>query len=94
MQDEPEVPGSESTFPSLLDGAVGAPEAVTEDLESCRRIAADPSRSIEERLEASEVLIASEVGDTRLSRARTLERETGIRQLLLKFEGGIPSGTQ
>jgi threonine synthase len=94
MQDEPEVPGSESTFPSLLDGAVGAPEAVTEDLESCKRIAADPSRSIEERLEAYEDLIASEVGDTRLSRARNLERENGIRQLFLKFEGGNPTGTQ
>ncbi len=94
MQDEPEVRGSQSSFPSLLDGAVRAPEAVTEDLENCRKIAADPSRSIEERLEAYEDLIASEVGDTRLSRARNLERENGIRQLFLKFEGGNPTGTQ
>ncbi|MEJ2482255.1 MAG: pyridoxal-phosphate dependent enzyme [Gemmatimonadota bacterium] len=94
MQDESDVPTHGPTFPSLLDGAVGAPEAVTEDLESCRRIAADPARSIEERLEAYEDLIASEVGDTRLSRARNLEREHGIRQLYLKFEGGNPTGTQ
>lgn len=35
-----------------------------------------------------------EVGDTSLSRARNLERELGIRQLYLKFEGGNPTGTQ
>jgi threonine synthase len=87
MQDDP-------TFPSLLDGAVGAPDSVTEDLEWCRRIAGDPSRSLEERLEAYEDLIASEVGDTRMIRARNLEREHGIRQLFLKFEGSNPTGTQ
>ena len=94
MPDEPEVPGSESTFPSLLDGAVGAFEPVSEDLESFRRIAGDPARSVDERLESYEDLIASEVGDTRLSRARNLEREHGFRQLYLKFEGGNPTGTQ
>ena len=94
MQDEPDLSGAIPTFPSLLDGAVGALESTTEDLEGCKRIAADPSRSVEERLEAYEDLIASEVGDTRLSRARNLERENGIRQLFLKFEGGNPTGTQ
>ncbi len=94
MQEEPELPGSESAFPSLLDGAVGSREMITDDLEGCRRIAADPSRSMQERLEAYEDLIASEVGDTRLTRARNLEREHGIRQLFLKFEGGNPTGTQ
>jgi threonine synthase len=87
MQDDP-------TFPSLLDGAVGALDTVTEDLEWCRRIAGDPSRSLDDRLEAYEDLIASEVGDTRMLRARNLEREHGIRQLFLKFEGGNPTGTQ
>ena len=83
----------DSTFPHLLDGAVGSRE-LTEDLEGCRRIAADASRSLDERLEAYEDLIASEVGDTRLIRARNLEREHGMRQLFLKFEGGNPTGTQ
>ncbi len=87
MQDDP-------TFPSLLDGAVGALDTVAEDLEWCRKIAGDPSRSLDERLEAYEDLIASEVGDTRMLRARNLEREHGIRQLFLKFEGGNPTGTQ
>jgi threonine synthase len=34
------------------------------------------------------------VGDTRLARARNIERETGLRQLFLKFDGGNPTGTQ
>ena len=87
MRDDP-------TFPSLLDGAVGALATATEDLEWCRKIAGDLSRSLDERLEAYEDLIASEVGDTQLIRARNLEREHGIRQLFLKFEGGNPTGTQ
>ncbi|MCB1035867.1 MAG: pyridoxal-phosphate dependent enzyme, partial [Acidobacteria bacterium] len=57
-------------------------------------VASDPLRSLDERLEAYEDLIDSEVGDTSLSRARHLERETGLRQLFLKFEGGNPTGTQ
>ncbi len=74
----------------LLDGAVGA----ASEIHSQRRIAADPNRSLEERLEAYEDVIDSEVGDTTLTRARNLEREVGLRQLYLKFEGGNPSGTQ
>ena len=35
-----------------------------------------------------------EVGDTSFTRARNLERESGIRQLYLKFEGNNPTGTQ
>jgi threonine synthase len=46
------------------------------------------------RLEAYEDIIDSEVGDTTLSRARNIERETGLRQIYLKFEGGNPTGTQ
>lgn len=49
---------------------------------------------LDERLEAYEDLIDSEIGDTALSRARHLERDTGLRQLFLKFEGGNPTGTQ
>ena len=38
--------------------------------------------------------IDSEVGDTTLTRARNVEREVGVRQIFLKFEGGNPTGTQ
>lgn len=48
----------------------------------------------EERLEAFEDIIDSEVGDTALVRARNMERQMGVRQLYLKFEGGNPTGTQ
>jgi threonine synthase len=45
-------------------------------------------------LEAYEDIVDSEVGDTTLSRARNIEREVGLRQIYLKFEGGNPTGTQ
>ena len=75
---------------NLLDGAVW----VAPDIDSLRSITSDPARPLEERLEAYEDVLDSEVGDTTLTRARNLEREFGIRQLFLKFEGANPSGTQ
>lgn len=59
-----------------------------------RELLRDPHASLEDRLEAFEDIIDSEVGDTSLVRARHLEREFGLRQLYLKFEGGNPTGTQ
>jgi threonine synthase len=46
------------------------------------------------RLETSLNIIDSEVGDTAMVRARNIEREKGLRQIYLKFEGGNPSGTR
>lgn len=57
-------------------------------------LASDAESELEERLEAYEDLLDSEIGDTSLSRARHLEREQGLRQIYLKFEGGNPTGTQ
>jgi threonine synthase len=88
------MPVEPSSFPSLLDGALGPPGVLTDELEECRRVATDRTLDLERRLEAYEDLIASEIGDTRLARARNFERELGIRQLFLKFEGGNPTGTQ
>jgi threonine synthase len=76
---------------NLLDDAVSLPE---EDVGSHRAAAADAGRSIEERLDAYDDIIDSDVGDTSLSRARNIERDYGLRQLFLKFEGANPSGTQ
>jgi threonine synthase len=78
----------------LLDGATGETSEITEALEDLGAIVADSSRSLDERLSAYEDIIDSEVGDTTLARARNLEREVGLRQIYLKFEGGNPSGTQ
>jgi threonine synthase len=79
---------------TLIDGATGQVAELFESAEKMRLIAADRSRDLEERIEAYEDIIDSEVGDTALVRARNLEKEVGFRQLFLKFEGGNPSGTQ
>ncbi len=79
---------------SLLDGARSQYPTIAPELEIQRKIAADRTRSLEERLEAFEDIIDSEIGDTNLTRARNIEREYGLRQIFLKFEGSTPSGTQ
>jgi threonine synthase len=70
--------------------------ASSESLETTawQRSAADTSMPLDIRLEALADIIDSEVGDTTLVRARNLERDVGLRQLFLKFEGGNPTGTQ
>lgn len=83
-----------SNVGGLLDGADPSSATTEIDLAAVRRICSDDTRSIEERLEAYEDLYESEVGDTILTRARNIEREVGVRQIYLKFEGDNPSGTQ
>ena len=78
----------------LLDGAVGDLDAIKSYLASQRRRAADPHLAVEERMAAFEDIADSEVGDTTLVRARNIEREVGLRQIYLKFEGGNPTGAQ
>ena len=82
--------------PGLLLDAVAATPAggYLGGLDSQREVARDPGRPLEERLEAFEDLFDSEVGDTNLVRARNIEREFGLRQLYLKFEGSNPTGSQ
>ncbi len=82
------------TLLSLLDGASSQRPFIATELETQRRVAADTSRPLPERLEAYEDIMDSEVGDTHLVRARNVEREMGLRQIYLKFEGGNPTGTQ
>jgi threonine synthase len=79
---------------SLLDGATAQYPSIAPELELQRKIAADHSRTREERLEAFEDIIDSEIGDTNLTRARNIEREFGVRQIYLKFEGSTATGTQ
>jgi threonine synthase len=78
----------------LIDGASGEVEKFAQDLQPLQEIIKSSSTPLEERLEAYEDIIDSQVGDTTLMRARNIEREVGIRQIYLKFEGGNPSGTQ
>ena len=84
---------SEEPF-SLIDGANGTAGEVSRQFDEQRRIASNQDLPLEERLEAYEDIFDSEVGDTALVRARNLEREVGLRQIYLKFEGGNPTGTQ
>lgn len=77
----------------MMDGAVGEVDATIRDVEAQRRIAADKTQPLPLRLEAYEDIIDSQVGDTSMVRARNIEREMGLRQIFLKFEGGNPSGT-
>ncbi len=79
---------------ALIDGAASESANVFEELQKQYSILADKSLTIEQRLNAFELIIDSEIGDTSLIRAKSLERELSIRQLFLKFEGGNPTGTQ
>jgi len=78
----------------LIDGAAGEISQVSRELQPQSLIVTDKNKTLDERLEAYEDIIDSQVGDTTLIRARNIEREVGIRQLFLKFEGSNPSGTQ
>jgi threonine synthase len=87
--------GEESRPEFVLDGSAATPsEGLSPEVEDQRAIAADPERSLDERLEAFEDIFDSEVGDTSLMRARNVERASGLRQLYLKFDGGNPTGSQ
>jgi len=79
---------------TLLDEAASSGEPFHGEIQRLREVVVDPARPLEERLAAYEDIIDSEVGDTNLSRARNVEREFGIRQLFVKFDGGNPTGTQ
>jgi threonine synthase len=79
---------------NLIDGATAAATDVFREVDRQCKIASDLSLPLDERLEAYEDVFDSEVGDTSLVRARNIEREVGLRQIYLKFEGGNPTGTQ
>ncbi|MDX1666912.1 MAG: pyridoxal-phosphate dependent enzyme [Saprospiraceae bacterium] len=79
---------------NLLDGAKGDDISVSKESRLLSGMVKDPNLSLIDRIESFEDIISLEVGDSTLSRARSIERESGIRQLYLKFEGSNPSGTQ
>lgn len=83
----------EDIFHMLDDASSNAP-LFAHELETQRLIAADVDKPLEDRLEAYEDIMESEVGDTTLTRSRNIEREIGLRQIYLKFEGSNPSGVQ
>ena len=78
----------------MLDGARSQAPVIASELETQRDIAADTSQDLEDRLEAFEDILESEVGDTALTRSRNIESEMGLRQIYVKFEGSNPTGAQ
>lgn len=86
--------GNGFAFVEGADGAASQAPIIAPELECRKLVAIDPACPLHERIEAFEDILDSEVGDTTLSRARNLERQTGMRQIYLKFEGGNPTGTQ
>ncbi len=79
---------------ALIDGASGIGFVLSKESQELQRTLLNNSKSQIERLEAYEDIFNPEVGDTGLSRARNIERESGLRQIFLKFEGGNPTGIQ
>lgn len=78
----------------LKDGVKNAEIKVSSETRELSDFVKDTSKSLVDRLECFEDIINLEVGDTGLSRAKTLEREFDIRQLYIKYEGDNPTGTQ
>jgi threonine synthase len=78
----------------MMDEAQGNLLQVSGEISDLISSSSNHDFDLEQRLDAFEDIIASEVGDTVLLRARNIEREVGLRQIYLKFEGGNPSGTQ
>jgi threonine synthase len=79
---------------TMLDGAIPETSGVSKETQILSKLVKDENLSLVDRVESFEDIINLEVGDTTFTRARNLEREEGIRQLYLKFEGNNPTGTQ
>ena len=82
-----------NNFMRLSDNAAGELPKIIGEIEELSDIVKDTSLPIQERIEAYEDIIASEVGDTIMLRAKNIERQMNFRQLFLKFEGSNPSGS-
>ncbi|MBK9104270.1 MAG: pyridoxal-phosphate dependent enzyme [Saprospiraceae bacterium] len=78
----------------LLDGVLPSTTPVSKEAMELAEFVKDKSHSLVDRIESYQDIISLEIGDTPLTRMRNVERETGLRQLYIKNEGGNPSGTQ
>lgn len=79
---------------NLLDGVQPTTISDTTEVKQLSETVRNRELSLLERVESFEDIINLEIGDTNLSRVRTLERDFEIRQLFIKYEGNNPSGTQ
>jgi threonine synthase len=79
---------------NLKDGVKTSDNKFSSETKKLSELVKDKSKSLVDRLECYEDIINLEIGDTGLTRAKTLEREFNIRQLYIKYEGDNPTGTQ
>ena len=79
---------------NMLDGVQVEPAAPAGEVAELSTIVRNADYPLGDRIEALEDIMSLEIGDTRMVRARHLERERGIRQCFLKYEGDNPTGTQ
>lgn len=79
---------------NLKDGVKSSDNKVSSEAMALSLFVKDTTKSLTDRLESYEDIINLEVGDTGLTRAKSLEREFDIRQLYIKYEGDNPTGTQ
>ncbi|WP_431129489.1 pyridoxal-phosphate dependent enzyme [Flagellimonas flava] len=79
---------------NLRDGVKSSYIKVSSETQKLSAFVKDKTMTLIDRLESFEDIINIEIGDTSLSRAKTLEREFDMRQLYIKNEGENPSGTQ
>lgn len=77
----------------LSDDAFGEFPKIIGEIEELSNIVKDETLALQERIEAYEDIISSEIGDTIMLRAKNIERQFNFRQLYLKFEGSNPSGS-
>jgi len=78
----------------LMDGVLPSTSQISKEVLELSAFVKNHKKSLVDRLESYEDIISIEIGDSPLTRMRSIERETGLRQLYIKFEGGNPSGTQ
>ncbi len=78
----------------LIDGVTSAENRVSREAQKLSHEVQDLNLNLIDRLEGYEDIINLEIGDTQLSRAKSLERELDLRQVYLKYEGDNPTGTQ
>jgi threonine synthase len=78
----------------LRDGVKTSENKVSKEAYELSAFVQSKDKSLIDRLESYEDIINLEIGDTSLTRAKSIERQFDIRQLYVKYEGENPTGTQ
>lgn len=79
---------------NILDGVKSAESKVSKEAIELSKSVKDENLSLIDRIESFEDIMDIEVGDTAIKRAKNVERDLGLRQLYIKYEGDNPTGTQ